>query len=113
MAAAGGSHLVKPPVVRGYVDVRAAERQQLARLLVKDHGVSAGDALHERAAERRRLGEQRRKAARSSLFVDQPRARAVERRDAAARLFQDIDGASQFVRLPDVILVAEGVVFAG
>jgi hypothetical protein len=47
------------------------------------------------------------------VFVDQPCARSVKRRNAGACLLQHIDRTGQFVRLPYIVLVAKVIVFAG
>src|SRR5215472_11220694 len=111
-AAAGGSHLIKPPIVRGHVHVCAAIHQQFTRLPIEDHRVSADDALHERTPELRLLLKQLRKPNLVSSLVDQPRSRTVEQRNTGAPSFHDIDRTSQFVRLPYVILVAKSEVIA-
>src|SRR5260370_31105861 len=112
LPATRGSDLIEPPVVRRHVHVGAAEHKELAGLLIEYHGVSAGDALHQRASEFRLSVEERGKTDLAAGFIDQPCARAIERRSARIGPFQRIDRARQFVRVPHVILVAKGVVFA-
>jgi hypothetical protein len=48
-----------------------------------------------------------------SCFVDQARARTVDRRNPGAGLLDNADGACELVRFPDIVLVAKGVIVAG
>lgn len=61
LAARGLHEQVGPPVVRRHFHLPCFFKERLG-LLVEDHGVAAGDRLHERVAEGPRIDEHRREA---------------------------------------------------
>ena len=99
---------VDPPVVR-HDRLRPRPLQELLRRRVEQHGVAAGDALHQRVAEAGRGAEAGRAAGLAAGLVDQHRAPAVKARARAGEGGKARDAARQPLGVPDVVLVGEGV----
>ena len=113
LAAGAAGQEVRPPIVRGNLGRAAADHQQPARGLVEHDGVAAGDALHQRVVEARLAAIGARVAAGAAFVVDEHGARAIHRRDMRRPARQAFDGARELVGLPDVVLVAIGVIVEG